>query len=275
MNEEIEDIKKSIKERVSGPLGYITLSFIVYNWSWFYFLIFSDKMAEVKITSILRFFPKACGIGIPILVGTILAIAMPFVRLKFKQITALARKLESISDHDEKNAVSNHIANKDIELANKNFELTTKTAAIEEIKTEREALNSEILSLHGTLETARLDHTKINETVHELKKEKHELEVLIAAKKIDIDTYNDLKIKIEGMAKEIISLEKELDGWKKSIRPERSSIATLLSIIKTRPDWMEFMHPSERDDVEYIAKTIKYNHEIEKGTRYFLAKGND
>lgn len=270
MNEDAEDLKTNLKERVSGPLAYITSSFIIYNWSWFYFVIFSEKTAEVKISSVIKFFPKLYGIGIPIIFGILLAIGMPFIRLKFKKITALARKLESISDHDEKNAVNNHIADKEIELANKNHELTTKSAAIEKIKNQREALNKEILSLGNTLETATFEHASINEQVNLLKKERHGLEMLIATNKIDVENYNNLKKNLEDKAKEIISLENELDGWKKILHPERSSIATLLRIIQNRPDWIEFMHPSEKEEMDYIANSIKYDHEKEKESIGFL-----
>ncbi|CAI1593966.1 hypothetical protein [Serratia quinivorans] len=272
MNEEFEDLKKTAKERITGPLSYITISFIIYNWAWFYFLIFSNKIAEDKIYFILSFFPKATGTLVPIGIGIFLAILMPITKIVFKKIMTFVRRIDEKIDQDDKNFIDNYVADKKIELANKSHELVTKETAIDDLRNQKTNLLSEISKYHASLEQLRNDDADIKNSINDSSKIKHDIETFINSNNVTIENFHNLNGKLLDKANENFELEYKIENLNKIKKPEISCLSALLKIIKSRPDWVDLLSSSEREDIEYIANIINYDHEKALKTNKMIDK---
>lgn len=178
----IGDIKDDIviifKERVSGPLGYIILSFIAYNWSWFYFLIFSTKTAESKINTVLNNFERLPGFLWPLLIGTALALSTPFIRVGMIKVTAVARKLEDVINYQIKNNLDDYTEKSKLELVKTREEIIERESRLTDLISKKNKIDGEIKINNEKIETLREDENKLHKDIED-KKERYTCWVIL------------------------------------------------------------------------------------------------
>ncbi|EMH4216361.1 hypothetical protein ACJ8IP_02375 [Serratia sp. CY52157] len=258
MNDTLNEAINVAKERMSGPLGYISISFLAYNWSWFYYLIFSNKPAEFKISTVIHSFPIYSGVGYPVAFGIAMAITMPFILAAFRLITYKAEIIIKKADSDAKSFADEYAADKKLTLANKHHEATTKIANIEDLKKQRQNLLTEITNLQEKLE--ELQHSEVQARS----------ELLIAMQESKDMTYANqsgaiYRGKISALEDEVntksewnILYQNELEKNSKTLLENRTDLVSLLSIIKRKPSWKYGLSKKEVERILFI--TEKVNH---------------
>ncbi|MGQ6557388.1 hypothetical protein ACUND6_04760 [Serratia sp. IR-2025] len=234
-----DEVVVALKERISGPLGYIFFSFAAYNWSWIYFMIFSNKLAENKLSYISSNFPKLSGFGWPILFGIILAVSMPFIKALMLYITAKARNIEDKKNHDIKSYLDNYIEETKLELADKRLELTIKNSKISDLITQRETLDSDIKKNHTTLEELRAEEGHLRTAINDARRVKHELDIFI-------DEHNVTKQEFEKLRSSLVRKSFELNTFKNFTVEIKSKIEKAINIVNlNRNDTAPFLNESE------------------------------
>ncbi|MFS7187712.1 hypothetical protein AB6864_26335 [Serratia proteamaculans] len=217
------DIEKAVKERAAGPLGYVTLSFIVYNWSWFYFVLFSSKSAEVKIASVISGFQKWPGFGWPIVVGLALQVGTPYLKMSIAALTSLAKNLEIRIEHYSDNYLELLKEKTKQLLINKRLEITEAGTKIDSLIQERDVLNDEIKRLQEKTNNLRKEEMDVSEAIGNATKERHNLEVFLA-------TNNTTKERFESFTKEIQQKSIENTNIKNAFLSTRSCADKLSKI---------------------------------------------
>lgn len=186
------DIQKAFKERAAGPLGYVTLSFIVYNWAWFYFVIFSSKSAEVKIAGVINGFEKLPGFGWPILAGLALQIGLPYLKMLITFLTSLAKNLENRIEHHSDNYLDNLREKSTLALASKKLEITAAGTKIDNLIQQRDELNTEMNTIREKINNLRKDEVEISELINDANKERHNLEVFLSKNNVTREKFETL-----------------------------------------------------------------------------------
>ncbi|GAK26392.1 hypothetical protein SLIQ_06935 [Serratia liquefaciens FK01] len=199
-----------IKERMAGPIGYILFSFIAYNWSWFYFIIFSDKTAEVKISTVLRTFDTYYGFGIPVLAGCILAVITPFLKVVMVYITAAARKLEDKKNHQIKNYLEHYVEQTNLALIRTKQEITERNSKINELITKKKDLEDEVTLQSNLLEMARKEGEKLSESKNRLASDIHSLETMMAEYRVRNAEFHELRERIYKKSSQYNQLKRQL-----------------------------------------------------------------
>ncbi|CAI2035434.1 hypothetical protein [Serratia quinivorans] len=244
---DIEEMKNNtitvFKERVSGPFGYILISFIAYNWTWFYFLIFSNKLAEVKISSVISGFQKLPGFGWPVFYGLLLAICTPFIKALMLHITAWARQIEDRKTHEIKNYLDNYIESTNLELADKRLDITEKNSKIHNLIEQRTFLDSEIRKYHKTLEELRTENAMLMENINNSKREKHNIENIISEYRMNNENFETLRQKLHNKSHDFINLKRNLIALK-------SGIEKISAIIHSDPSFIAMLDQNERYNFE-------------------------
>lgn len=105
-NESKESLKQIIEvgtERLKNPLlGAFFISFILYNWKTFLYLLFSTSSIEIKIFGIRNNYFEPNGILIPIFIAIVYYVALPFLLAGFEYILSYAYKWRLGIDYGNK-----------------------------------------------------------------------------------------------------------------------------------------------------------------------------
>ncbi|CAI2140668.1 Uncharacterised protein [Serratia marcescens] len=246
------DIEKAVKERAAGPLGYVTLSFIVYNWSWFYFVLFSSKSAEVKIASVISGFQKLPGFGWPILAGLVLQVGTPYLKMLIAFLTSLAKNHEIRMEHYSDNYLELLKEETKQLLIDKRLEITAAGTKIDNLIQERDGLNDEIKRIQEKINNLRKEEMDAAEAIEKASRERHNLEIFLA-------TNNTTKERFEGLTKEIQKKSIENTNIKNAIISTRTCADKLSKIaikMETSPESI-----TEGDNIE-LATVMNVLHEV-------------
>ncbi|HGE8320060.1 hypothetical protein [Serratia marcescens] len=193
----ISDLKDDaiiiIKDRIAGPIGYILFSFIACNWSWIYFLIFSSKTAEVKISTVMTGFEKLPGFGWPIFWGCFLAVVSPFLKLVIVYITSIARQLEDEKNHEIKNHLARFIEKKNLELKKTQQEITERDSKINELIAQKSKLEKSIAESNKIVEMLREEDTKLKNEKIQINSEVHSLKTMLSEYRVTNQTIYELQ----------------------------------------------------------------------------------
>ncbi|MEX3171587.1 hypothetical protein AB4M04_05770 [Serratia quinivorans] len=210
INEIKDDAIVIIKERIAGPFGYILFSFIAYNWSWIYLLFFSKKTAEEKISDLVINFDKISGFGWPVLAGCLLAISTPFIRVVMVYITAIARKLEDMKNHQIKNFLDDYVEQTNLSLVKKRQEITERNSKIKELELQKDKLEHEVKNERDALEKIREDDKKLFEERDKAKGEVYSLEKMISEYRISNHSFLELRESLSSKSSEYSQLKRQL-----------------------------------------------------------------
>ncbi|WP_233788156.1 coiled-coil domain-containing protein [Serratia ureilytica] len=186
------DIEKAFRERMTGPLGYITASFLAYNWSWFYFVLFSSKSAEVKISSVINGFPKLSGFGWPIVAGLLIQVGAPYLKLLTTYLTSLAKNIENRVNHKSENYLNIYIEETNQLLADKRLEVTSTNAKIDSLIEQRDSINNEMNVIREKIINLRAEELSIGEKIESAARELHKLEMFLSEKNITKENFEHL-----------------------------------------------------------------------------------
>ncbi|MGQ6557389.1 hypothetical protein ACUND6_04765 [Serratia sp. IR-2025] len=168
MSEIISSLITGVKDRTSGVYGYLTSSFIIFNWDNIYFIIFSDKSAEQKLASISLSFSFWLNLIAPISLGLILCAYTPSIATTIK---SLQRKATW--------------RNARLDFQNKYYALDLehdRNLKIEEKEEKAKKLKDMINTLSSKLEDESEILKKVMEKHEKLKSEEYELAVSIKNK---------------------------------------------------------------------------------------------
>ncbi|AVN33275.1 hypothetical protein [Serratia marcescens] len=225
----IGDIKDDVviifKERIAGPIGYVIFSFVAYNWSWFYFLIFSKKTAEDKISIIKNDFDLLHGIGWPLVFGAVLAISTPFIKVGMIHLTALARKLEDKKNYQIKNFLDDYIEGSKLELIKKKQEITEREAKIHSLIERKTNIESEITKATDILDELRKEDRESRTNLNNIRRESDSLQAMIAEYKVTNEGFRELREKISLKSNEVVRLKKQLVILKNNIAQIQSYLS--------------------------------------------------
>lgn len=274
MNETMNDALNAVKLRLTGPLGYISTSFIIYNWAWFYYLIFSDKPAEVKITTIVNSFPMWSGFIYPIAFGfsiTIITtivtvicipIAMPYISAKIREITHKARISEKKSDKDEANFAEDYDADKKAVRVQKEYDTTIKTAEIEKIKKQRDDIAEEISQHQSTINDLLIQESTLRRGILSATQEKYDIEYSISKLKIEKNEIERLNVEIERLKTELAQALEWNQVYRDAAEKNDVQLITLSNLyenlallsktIKNIPGWDEQLSKDDKETINSI-----------------------
>ncbi|CAI2062430.1 ATPase involved in DNA repair [Serratia quinivorans] len=212
-----DDVVIIFKERVAGPIGYIVFSFIAYNWSWIYFLIFSKKPAEDKINIIKNDFDIYHGFGWPLLVGVVLAILTPFIKVIMIHITAIARKLEDRKNYQIKNYLDEYIEETKLDLIKTKQEITEREANINELREKKLKLDKEIKDASEIIEALRKEDSETRANINNIIRETHSLQTMLAEYRVTNEGFEELREKLYKKSSEHMQLKHQLISFKSTI----------------------------------------------------------
>ncbi|MFJ3002210.1 coiled-coil domain-containing protein [Serratia liquefaciens] len=205
-----DDVAIIFKERIAGPLGYVVVSFIGYNWSWIYFLTFSAKPAESKIKTVQNQFEFCSGFGWPLLIGFSLAALTPFLKVVMIHITAFARRLEDQKNYQIKNHLDQYIEDSKLELTRKREEITERNSKISTLMSQKKKLDEEIEITRKTIENIREEDKNLRDSIEEKKREIHYLEGIHAEYKIDVNQVSTLRERLYEKSNQYSTLKRTL-----------------------------------------------------------------
>lgn len=184
MSEILTDVKEVIKERVSGPFfGYIFISFLLFNWDWLYFFIFSDLSAEKKLSSISISYQYFRGIIAPVVSGFIMCLAVPFINAFIKKLHSIAVRIIKEIDYDNENSFERIKADRELENS-----LKRQKASI--ISDEMDKLESKYKSLSDSTEALREETSQLTAKGLELRKYENLISEKIGKLKIELQEKN-------------------------------------------------------------------------------------
>ncbi|HHQ6590225.1 TPA: hypothetical protein ACSTLU_001772 [Serratia fonticola] len=206
MSEMISDISAAFKERVVGPFfGYIFFYFVLFNWDWIYFFIFSNLTAEQKLNTINITYDYWRVVWV-IILGTFTSLFTPFLNLFLKKIHAYAFRKEKEVDYDNENYY-------DIIKADRELKISLKIKENSTIKNEIEELEKRYTDLNKALDEMALEAKKLTERTSVLTSTKIKLkeevdELKIESQKLNASTENNKKLSevIDSKNKEISEL---------------------------------------------------------------------
>lgn len=256
MNDTINDGLNAIKERLTGPLGYISISFILYNWSWFYYVIFSDKLAEVKIASVIKFFPIHSGFLYPILFGSAMTLLMPFIAAWIKKATYKAKIIAKKAEKDEEDYAEDYSLDKKVARVQKEYEATVKTAEIERIKNERDELSAEILQHQKSIEALSLQEATLRSSILTATQEKHDLDYSNSKLKIEIGEIERLKTELNLLSEWNQTYQNAAEVNNNQLidlATAHEKLALLSNAMKKIPNWGNRL---SKEEIENITRII-------------------
>ncbi|HAT3712325.1 TPA: hypothetical protein I8583_001172 [Serratia marcescens] len=224
-----------IKERIAGPFGYILFSFVAYNWAWIYFLIFSKKSAEEKISTVVTEFDKLSGFGWPVLAGCLLAISTPFIRLIMIYITAIARKLEDKKNHQIKNFIDNYVEQTNLELVKKRQEITERNSKIKVLEEQKDTLELNIKKERDALEKIREEDKELFKERDRVKGEVYYLEKMISEYRISTNSFLELRESLSSKSNEYSQLKRNLIIFREETEKVLSHFSEDRSVYVTPP----------------------------------------
>ncbi|MDQ7769445.1 hypothetical protein NMF47_13140, partial [Serratia nevei] len=169
------EIANSIKDRITGPLGFIATTFALYNWKWIYFLMFSKKTAELKI-SIVEMHLTTSRFIYPIIIGIALSIAMPFIRLLMTYITAIAVSSEDKKKYLMKTSLDNHISQQNKTIVERNLDIQQKESKIDDLLKEQSTLSDEVRKLNISKDELMGQESSLKQKISEAEIRNHRLE---------------------------------------------------------------------------------------------------
>ncbi|MEB6539621.1 hypothetical protein MXM81_11035 [Serratia plymuthica] len=212
------EVENAIKERFSGPLGYVSLSFILYHWSWIYFFIFSNLTAEEKINSIQHNFEYTPGILIPLAAGVSLAVISPFLRTMMVYLTSLARKLEDTKKYDIARYLDNYIKNKQAEASLLQLEIERNDGILESLREEKIKLTDDIKLTQESIDALHNEHLSIVNSINQAKNESQKIEVSLSTLRASDERYKELLAQISEKHNEISNLKNLIRNSKLNAR---------------------------------------------------------
>ncbi|MEX3171588.1 hypothetical protein AB4M04_05775 [Serratia quinivorans] len=262
--EEIKvELEKVVKERAAGPLGYIALSFIVYNWSWFYFVIFSSKSAEVKISSVINGFQKLPGLGWPIAAGLLIQVGSPYLKTLITYLTSLAKNMDNKLNHNSENYLSNHIETTNNSLAEKRFLVTATNAKIDNLIAQRDALNREIKSANENVTNLRREEKEIANSINSANKERHTVELFLSANNVTKESFEDLRKILQQKSIELTNIQN-------SILSVQSCAEELTKTVSKIQDYSDVIDEESNLTIRLILNELNDNSTLIKG--FFVTK---
>ncbi|HAT3712326.1 TPA: hypothetical protein I8583_001173 [Serratia marcescens] len=226
------ELEKVVKERAAGPLGYIALSFLVYNWSWFYFIIFSSKSTEIKISSVINGFEKLPGFGWPIVAGLLIQIGTPYLKIVITFLTTLAKNIDNKLNHNSENYLSNYIESTNQSLAEKRLMITSTNAKIDDLIKQRDALNSEMNSARETITNLRLEEKEISNSINSANRERHKVELFLSENNVTKESFENLREILQQKSIELTNIQNAV----LSVQSGAEELASLISKIQSYSD---------------------------------------
>lgn len=205
-----DDVVIIFKERIAGPIGYVVLSFIAYNWSWFYILIFSTRTAESKVKTIFDGFEYFYGFFWPLVAGSILAVITPFIRVGMIKITAFARKLEDKTNYQIKNHLDEYTENSRLELIKKKEEIIERESRINSLIDRKKKIEDDIKIANETLTKIRAEDGNLITAVGDKKRELHSLDSSIAEMRLDLQNATATRERLHEKSVEYSILRRNL-----------------------------------------------------------------
>ncbi|HEJ8040546.1 hypothetical protein JY535_01775 [Serratia marcescens] len=212
-----DDVVIIFKERIAGPIGYVIFSFVAYNWSWFYFLFFSKKTAEDKISIIKHDFNLLHGTMWPLAFGVLLAISTPFIKVLMTHITAIARQLEDKKNYQIKSFLDKYIEETKLDLIKKKQEITEREANIKDLMGRKLNLDKDIKDANDTIEGLRKEDSETRKNINNIKRETHSLQNMLAEYRVTYEGFEELREKLYNKSSAHMQLKNQLISIKNTI----------------------------------------------------------
>lgn len=165
-NQFINDVKDTVKNRLSNPVFFSYLfSWIIYNWDFISFMMFSNKTIEKKLTTYNEYI-SFWGWIVPILGVVVYLIILNYIDILFFKISkhGYEQKIEFLKQRSKIKIAS------EVSITKKKIALLKQQIDADEI----DVLINERDRLASDLHTANYDISEKNSTIKELEKKLEE-----------------------------------------------------------------------------------------------------
>lgn len=98
----LESISKSAEERIRNPfIGAFTISWLIFNWQFIYYILFSDKKVEEKLLFVVKNFHNYWYILVfPLLSSLFYLLIVPYVNLWTDKFVKKSKKQRELEIHE-------------------------------------------------------------------------------------------------------------------------------------------------------------------------------
>lgn len=165
-NQFIDDVKDTVKNRLSNPVFFSYLfSWIIYNWDFISFMMFSNKTIEKKLTTYNEYI-SFWGWIVPIFGVVVYLIILNYIDIVFFKISkhGYEQKIEFLKQRSKIKIAS------EVSITKKKIALLKQQIDADEI----DVLINERDRLASDLHTAKYDISEKNSTIKELEKKLEE-----------------------------------------------------------------------------------------------------
>ncbi|HCB1918899.1 TPA: hypothetical protein MYQ36_004910 [Citrobacter braakii] len=210
-----ESIKEAVQERLSSPLwGYIILSWCGFNWKNVAILFMSKASVNTRIAQIMShdwFYMKF--LFAPLVVGSLLAVASPYLQLGLSVLHGwaskrlrIAEKRNLLDEYDFRKATASRKAEAEyadrLALAAEDLKLEQHNQMIEREKSKAQNLKDEVESMTTKLEGLTTEVKKLENVKQHLLSERSMLQQEVSAiedliLKLDAGEMNENEFKLE------------------------------------------------------------------------------
>ncbi|CAI2062401.1 Uncharacterised protein [Serratia quinivorans] len=245
-------VVNGMKDRTSGLYGYLATSFFLFNWDNIYKLTFGNETAEKKVDAALQSFHWGWDGVLPVVVGSILCIATPFLASSIREIQTFATEWSERQNFKNKYYADDLEIKRKLDIEGKNKEISNLKGNIEHLNksiTDKQRLVDSLIKRHDDL-TA--EDYNIVSALEGHTAELQRIEIELAKNKQEHVSYNELKKVYEKFVREQIFKEQDYE----------SKIENMLGIIKGLintgyiPEYTENQINSVLEEIGYSMPTM-------------------
>ncbi|WP_440498686.1 hypothetical protein [Serratia sarumanii] len=193
MSEMFSSIVNGMKDRTSGLYGYLATSFFLFNWDTIYILIFGKETAEKKVDAALQSFHWGWDGALPLVAGSILCVATPFLASLIREIQMFATEWSERQNFRSRHYADDLEIKRKLDIEGKNKEAGNLNAKIDNLNksiTDKQRLVDSLVKRHDDL-TA--EDSNIVSALEAHTAELKRIEIELAKNKQEYISYNELK----------------------------------------------------------------------------------
>lgn len=238
MDNPFNQVNEAFHERMKNPfMGSFILAFVAFNWKALFYILFSQKDVESKLTLVDCYTNCNSLIVYPLALALIYVIILPYIGAAFEWVTVRANILRENNAHQKRRRSLEY----ELDIARETRELNeirTGNRQSEELQEEIENLKSALQSKDAEIVTysERVDKVaqerqeaieKMNEDLKKLESEKKSVEEkMIQMNLVDDElksTNRQLSIDLSKKEKELQGIYREREDLQKRIKELESS----------------------------------------------------
>lgn len=215
MSELLSDMKTALKERVSGPFfGYIFISFILFNLDWIYFFIFSNSIAERKLSIIGNTYQYTRGFVYPVLSGFAMCLAVPFINLFIKKLHSIVVRVSKEIDYDNDNSLEAIKADRELKNSIKRQKASIIKSDVDKLEKDHQTLHDATLAMRSEVAILTAKRLELRHGEQELTQKINEVTLELQENNATKENFNRLNDMIEEKSNENIKLSSEINNFK-------------------------------------------------------------